>query len=75
MLMLACLWNILVSSVDTTSYMLLKYCIDRAMVNLIELFTNLDLATLAWMVDKSVLPSLAISPLNPQHNLGESSGG
>ncbi|KAF9045451.1 hypothetical protein BJ165DRAFT_1477460 [Panaeolus papilionaceus] len=47
---------------------------DRAMVNLIELFTNLDLATLAWMVDKSVLPSLAISPLNPQHNLGESSG-
>ncbi|PPQ99320.1 hypothetical protein CVT24_009188 [Panaeolus cyanescens] len=47
---------------------------DRAMVNLIELYTNLDLATLAWLVDESVLPSLHITPLSPQHNLGESSG-
>lgn len=39
----------------------------RAMWNLIELFTNLDLAQLAALIDSTVLSSLEIAPLNNQH--------
>lgn len=36
----------------------------RAMWNLIELFTNLDLAQLAALIDSTVLSSLEIAPLH-----------
>ncbi|KAF8957517.1 hypothetical protein BDZ97DRAFT_1706876 [Flammula alnicola] len=48
---------------------------DRAMWNLIELFTNMDLAQLAAIVDKELIPSLDILPFQGHTSLAEASSG
>ncbi|GLB39769.1 putative ubiquitin carboxyl-terminal hydrolase [Lyophyllum shimeji] len=46
--------------------------IDRAVWNLVELFTNLDLAQLSSLVDKDVLPALQVRPWDgAAESLGE----
>ncbi|KAF9531048.1 hypothetical protein CPB83DRAFT_849241 [Crepidotus variabilis] len=47
---------------------------DRAMWNLIELFTNLDLAQLAFIYDASLIPSLQAASFDSPKSLGEYSG-
>ncbi|KAF8902552.1 hypothetical protein CPB84DRAFT_1775662 [Gymnopilus junonius] len=46
---------------------------DHAMWTLIELFTNMDLAQLAAIVDNELLTSLDILPFDGRHTLGEAS--
>lgn len=43
------------------------------MWNLIELFTNMDLAQLAAIIDKDVIPSLEIAPLPGTNVLADES--
>ena len=45
------------------------------MWNLIELFSNMDLAQLAALVDVELLPSLGIAPLVELSMIGEASAG
>ena len=45
------------------------------MWNLIELFSNMDLAQLAALVDVELLPSLGITPLVELSMMGEASAG
>ena len=47
----------------------------RALWNLIELFTNMDLAQLATIIDKDAIPSLEILPLTGSISLAEASNG
>jgi hypothetical protein len=56
-------------------YILAQFSSDRAMWNLIELFTNMDLAQLAAIIDKDVIPSLEIAPLPGTNVLAEESAG
>ncbi|KDR77055.1 hypothetical protein GALMADRAFT_155717 [Galerina marginata CBS 339.88] len=46
---------------------------DRSMWNLIELFTNMDLAQLSAIIDNELLPSLEIPPFDGTKSLGEAS--
>ena len=46
---------------------------DRSMWNLIELFTNMDLAQLAVILDHELLPSLEVPPFDGKHSLGDAS--
>jgi len=49
--------------------------VERAMWNLIELFTNMDLAQLSFMVDIELIPSLETHPLHGNESLSEASAG
>jgi hypothetical protein len=46
---------------------------DRAMWNLIELFTNMDLAQLSALIDIQLIPSLDILPYDGRGSLTEAS--